>query len=1403
VVESIRTLDPWSEPVETRYLYHDPVATQDWTGRWGFRGFARTEAIGPTGAVTEDEYGYDVDATGRRVATTVYEDGVHATRVSQTSWKAYELSSITTYHPVVGKEVVCRAGATKAACLGAGATSTSLAEWAPIGTPTVAYVGRASAVLGSDVPVVIPPMTDGVILASYTPKAGDVLAKRTHVRFANGIVRETHSVKKDLTSGKVVGESDVVFDALGRVALWTSERVDDERMATTERTYDMTLGNLLTVRRPRHVAAGVSAKTSYAYSGIKLYPDKTTNELFHETETTTDYGTGIVLLTRGPNQKGGIAELSRIVVDGLGRTVETWESVDEPAGYRLLRTAGVQYYDFASPARVQEERLISEASGSWTKTVSEFDSYGRILRKSDTIDASTAATQHFFYDKLGKLKKVTTPDPSLDGATVDWAYEYDALGRSKRLTGPDGQGVAFTYDGLVATREDVVPAPAPDPIARTELVTDPHGRLVQVKERLDDGSYATTTYQHDANDRLVKVTDADGLVTELENDLLGHRTAVVRSGRTWRWKYDLNGNLTDEISPSPTMLAPAYTTISAYDQLDRLLARFPATRDFDFTKKSRWAIGPTTYQYDDPAQPNAIGRLSKVVLPFGTVRYAYDAGGRVTQEEREIVHYNLGMAIVAKGRVRTTYNAMGLPEQVEHADGDPGAGLEGTVTRTEYDKRALPSRLLIKSGGSFLPLATLARNVAGLVKERRSGGSADVSQEWSYNANGAVTDHAIYGQACAVSATWKSTESWIEMLESDAAYYKNYCDLFKDEWWCTQYKSKQSEVDAAKDQLLRERKRKWTCLAGTRVVSGGESLVYTKTSAGEVESWTSRYAGTTLGFTYDAQHQLRTAVTVAGDPALYSAYFEDTPGGRPLIADIGSNGWGTGVLPRSVRYPYSDRPEPSWAVWYPAGSPDPAAVKRLVPDGATEPTALFRYDEGGNLVFRLQKDLRGVFSLATSLSYDGEDKVREIDPDSSSQSVYFYDHGGARVVKAKWPTLPWLGRATVWLGDTEIEYDWYGKKKKTTVHVALGGMPIAQIRERAALVPKYTHSGVLGSLLAVLTPEGEPLARYSYGPFGEVLDEAGPEIDDGATYLDPDHQTRAYEGKEFDFETRLSYYGARYYDRYSLTWTQGDPLYRFAPDLAYDEPRRMGLYTFNLNNPLRYVDPDGLWPGLAEKAAEIAFETKATLNGIGSGSSVNGAKSGTLVVSGAPDTNSRLYSNGEATEAAAGEAIEAVFVEPLCAVAGCNPANAPDQDDVPESPKSFTDEAVNYGSVFALGVGGKLLGKALKGLGAAAGRGLGGASTWGRAETLADHFARHGDDFGARTANEYAEAASSFLRRSQAERLPTKIDSKGIIRVYDKATNTFGAYNPNGTTATFFKPAEAASYWAKQPGVAQ
>ncbi len=90
------------------------------------------------------------------------------------------------------------------------------------------------------------------------------------------------------------------------------------------------------------------------------------------------------------------------------------------------------------------------------------------------------------------------------------------------------------------------------------------------------------------------------------------------------------------------------------------------------------------------------------------------------------------------------------------------------------------------------------------------------------------------------------------------------------------------------------------------------------------------------------------------------------------------------------------------------------------------------------------------------------------------------------------------------------------------------------------------------------------------------------------------------------------------------------------------------------------------------------------------------------------------------------------------------------------------------------------------------------STRWGRPETLIDHFRRHGADFEAKSAREYASMAYDFYRVAEEERLPKKVAPDGTIRIYDRKTNTFGAYNPDGTTKTFFKPRNGEKYWERQ-----
>jgi len=88
--------------------------------------------------------------------------------------------------------------------------------------------------------------------------------------------------------------------------------------------------------------------------------------------------------------------------------------------------------------------------------------------------------------------------------------------------------------------------------------------------------------------------------------------------------------------------------------------------------------------------------------------------------------------------------------------------------------------------------------------------------------------------------------------------------------------------------------------------------------------------------------------------------------------------------------------------------------------------------------------------------------------------------------------------------------------------------------------------------------------------------------------------------------------------------------------------------------------------------------------------------------------------------------------------------------------------------------------------------------TWGNPATLQRHYVEHGSDFSSQSPEDYANQANQFYQRAQNGEVPAVQDSTGIIRAYDPNTNTFGSYNPDGTTRTFYKPVDGEVYFQEQ-----
>jgi RHS repeat-associated protein len=121
---------------------------------------------------------------------------------------------------------------------------------------------------------------------------------------------------------------------------------------------------------------------------------------------------------------------------------------------------------------------------------------------------------------------------------------------------------------------------------------------------------------------------------------------------------------------------------------------------------------------------------------------------------------------------------------------------------------------------------------------------------------------------------------------------------------------------------------------------------------------------------------------------------------------------------------------------------------------------------------------------------------------------------------------------------------------------------------------EYYHLDALGSIRMVTNRAGAVVARYDYLPFGEEIQ---PSL--GARNQVPGYGasagTRRFTGKERDFESGLDYFGARYMSGAQGRFTSPDPENEGADPM---DPQSWNGYPYALNNPSKYVDPDGRNP---------------------------------------------------------------------------------------------------------------------------------------------------------------------------------------------------------------------------------
>jgi RHS repeat-associated protein len=126
-----------------------------------------------------------------------------------------------------------------------------------------------------------------------------------------------------------------------------------------------------------------------------------------------------------------------------------------------------------------------------------------------------------------------------------------------------------------------------------------------------------------------------------------------------------------------------------------------------------------------------------------------------------------------------------------------------------------------------------------------------------------------------------------------------------------------------------------------------------------------------------------------------------------------------------------------------------------------------------------------------------------------------------------------------------------------------GGQRIA-VRERTATTDEltYLHGDHLGSASLATDASGGVLSEMRYTPYGETR--AGDMATD-----------RRYTCQRWEDGLGLYDYNARYYDPALGRFISADTLVPSPGD-----PQSLNRYAYTLNNPLKYIDPDGHFPWL-------------------------------------------------------------------------------------------------------------------------------------------------------------------------------------------------------------------------------
>jgi RHS repeat-associated protein len=758
---------------------------------------------------------------------------------------------------------------------------------------------------------------------------------------------------------------------------------------------------------------------------------------------------------------------------------------------------------------------------------------------------SMGNTTTYGYDVVNLRNFVTSvsgPGCSSCGGRGNNALTYDAYGNQTSSTDALGRTTTYTYDvnGNVLTRSIQLDASttltwtytyngfqeiltAADPLGNVTTNTyDSAGNLLTTTTPPPSGtgSGLTTSFAYDVKGQLTQVTDPNGNATTIAYTTAGLIASVTDAqSNATTFAYDARGNRTSSTD------ALGNTTTFAYDATNRLTAitqpgNITTTFGYD-TRGRRTSVTDansktTSYQYDDADRLLAVTDAAAHVTSYqydteNHLASITDALGRVTNFSYDSLGRVTGVTFPSTLTESYNYDAVGnLTSKTDR---------KGQTISYAYDNL---DRLTSKSYPDSTAVSYAYDALSRLIEASDPTGTYSFSYDHVGRLTGTTTNYSFLSRTLTTSYTYDAASNRDSMTDPEGGVTSYTYDTLNRLTGLTDFNF--NSFGLSYDQLGRR-----TSLTRPNGVStnyqydnlsrllsvlhqvGANTLdgaAYTVDSAGNRLSKSDALSATTSNYTYDAIYQLTQVVASGTPPTTSETYSFDAVGNR--LSSLG-------VSP----YSYNSSNELT-----------------------STPNATFTYDGNGNTTSKV--DAGGT----TNYTWDFENRLTSVTLPGSGGSVNFkYDPFGRRVYKSSSTSTS----IYAYDGDNIIEEMDSSGSAVARYTQGLGiDEPLAILRSSTT---SYYEADGLGSITSLSNDAGSLTQTYTYDSFGQQTASSGSLIN---PFL--------YTGREFDSETGLYYYRARYYDPSAGRFLSEDAL-RFSSDPDF--------YLYVANRPTRFRDPSG------------------------------------------------------------------------------------------------------------------------------------------------------------------------------------------------------------------------------------